>query len=86
MEPSGKGSFQSVKLQRPGRTTVCSHSPRDIAAMVALNPILIIAVRRLSTCTLVNSPDGRTKWGARNHTLAAIFTPGLRSSITCLPF
>jgi hypothetical protein len=33
MEPSGKGSFQAVKLQRPARTTVCSHSTRDMAAM-----------------------------------------------------
>jgi hypothetical protein len=33
MEPGGKGSFQAVKLQRPARTTVCSHSTRDMAAM-----------------------------------------------------
>jgi hypothetical protein len=33
MEPGGKGSFQAVKLQRPARTTVCSHSIRDMAAM-----------------------------------------------------
>jgi hypothetical protein len=32
-EPGGKGSFQAVKLQRPARTTVCSHSTRDMAAM-----------------------------------------------------
>ena len=32
-EPGGKGSFQTVKLQRPARTTVCSHSTRDIAAI-----------------------------------------------------
>jgi hypothetical protein len=32
MEPGGKGSFQAVKLQRPARTTVCSHSTRDMAA------------------------------------------------------
>ena len=31
--PGGKGSFQAVKLQRPARTTVCSHSTRDMAAM-----------------------------------------------------
>ena len=33
MEPSGKGNFQAVKLQRPARTTVCSHSTRDMAAV-----------------------------------------------------
>jgi hypothetical protein len=33
MEPGGKGSFQAVKLQRPARTTVCSHSTRDITAI-----------------------------------------------------
>jgi hypothetical protein len=32
-EPGGKGSFQAVKLQRPARTTVCSHSTRDIGAI-----------------------------------------------------
>jgi len=32
MKPGGKGSFQSVKLRRPGRTAVCSHSARDMAA------------------------------------------------------
>jgi hypothetical protein len=29
----GKGSFQTVKLQRPARTTLCSHSTRDEAAV-----------------------------------------------------
>jgi hypothetical protein len=33
MELGGKGSFQAVKLQRPARTTVCSHSTRDMAAV-----------------------------------------------------
>jgi len=33
MELGRKGSFQAVKLQRPARTTVCSHSTRDMAAM-----------------------------------------------------
>ena len=33
MELGRKGSFQAVKLQRPARTTVCSHSTRDMAAV-----------------------------------------------------
>jgi hypothetical protein len=33
MEPAAKGSFQAAKLQRSARTTVCSHSTRDVAAM-----------------------------------------------------
>jgi hypothetical protein len=33
MELGGKGSFQTAKLQRSARTTVCSHSARDMAAM-----------------------------------------------------
>jgi hypothetical protein len=33
MEPGGKGSFQAVKLQRPARTTVCSHSTMDMTAI-----------------------------------------------------
>jgi hypothetical protein len=36
MEPGGKGSFQAAKLQRSGRTTVCSHSTRDITAKVPI--------------------------------------------------
>jgi hypothetical protein len=32
MEPGGKGSFQAFKLQRPARTTVCSHSMKDMTA------------------------------------------------------
>ena len=28
IEPGGKGSFQAVKLQRPARATVCSHSTK----------------------------------------------------------
>jgi hypothetical protein len=38
----GRGSFQSVKLQRPDRDTVCSHSEKDATANV--EPILIHAV------------------------------------------
>jgi hypothetical protein len=33
MDAGGKGSFQAFKLQRSARTTVCSHSTRDMAAM-----------------------------------------------------
>jgi hypothetical protein len=33
MELGGKGSFQAVKLQRPARTTVCSHSHKGHAAI-----------------------------------------------------
>jgi len=36
MEAGGKGSFQAVKLQRPARTTVCSHSARDMAAVYSI--------------------------------------------------
>jgi hypothetical protein len=36
MEPGGKDSFQAVKLQRPARTTVCSHSAKDIVAVFSI--------------------------------------------------
>jgi hypothetical protein len=36
MGPGGKGSFQAAKLQRSARTTVCSHSTRDMAAMSSI--------------------------------------------------
>lgn len=79
MKPGGKGSFQSVNLQRPGRTGVCSHSAKDMAARVALIPILIIAVLRPSACALVNSRNGRTKTNARKAmSLAAICAPALK--------
>ena len=35
-EPGGKGNFQAVKLQRPARATVCSHSTKDVAAMSSI--------------------------------------------------
>ena len=37
-----KGGFQAVKLQRPARATVCSHSARDMAATLHRNPNTII--------------------------------------------
>lgn len=61
MEPGGKGSFQSVKPQRPDRTTVCSRSARDMAARVASIPIIIIRALKTSACALVNSQNGRTQ-------------------------
>ena len=39
IEPSGKGSFQAVKLQRSARATVCSHSTRDMAATRSIEPM-----------------------------------------------
>jgi hypothetical protein len=36
MELGGKGSFQAVKLQRPARATVCSHSTRDMVAICSI--------------------------------------------------
>jgi|GEM_PF-1924648 len=65
MEPGGKGSFQTVKLQRPDRTTVCSHSARDMAATVASNPIIIMAVPGASACALVTRHYERTKTNSR---------------------
>ena len=67
MEPGGKSSFQTVKLQRPGRTTVSGHSARDVAAMVASNPILIVATLGTSICALLNSPYLRTTTHSEGH-------------------
>jgi len=36
MEIGGTGSFQTVKLQRPVRATVCSHSTRDVTAVYSI--------------------------------------------------
>jgi len=54
IELGGKGSFQAVKLQRPARTTVCSHSTRDMAAIPS-NQSTIIAIPRTSVCPVVYS-------------------------------
>jgi hypothetical protein len=35
-EVGGKGSFQTVKLQRPAPTTVCSHSTKDMTAVYSI--------------------------------------------------
>jgi len=59
MELSGKGSFQAVKLQRPARTTVCSHSTRDMAASVRSNPGTMIRILRMTVCPVVDT--GRKK-------------------------
>ena len=53
MEPGGQGSFQAIKLQRPARATVCSHSTRDVAAMVPSNPNESITMLRASVCPVV---------------------------------
>jgi gamma-glutamylcysteine synthetase len=50
MEPGGEGSFQAAKLQRSARTTVCSHSPRDMAAMRSIRPDMTIAIPRTGVC------------------------------------
>jgi len=55
IEPSGKGSFQAVKLQRPARTTVCSHSIMDMAAMRSIESSAIITALRTSVCAVVHS-------------------------------
>jgi len=39
-----KGGFQAVKLQRPARATVCSHSERDMAATLRRDPNTIITM------------------------------------------
>ena len=54
MEPGGQGSFQAVKLQRPARATVCSHSTRDMAAMVPSNPNESIAMLIAGVCPVVD--------------------------------
>jgi hypothetical protein len=65
MDPDGDGNFQPDKLQRSSRATVSCYSPRDMAAMVALNPIMTIAVPGTSTCAFVNSLNRRTKKSVR---------------------
>ena len=55
MELGGKGSFQAAKLQRSARTTVCSHSTRDMAAMRSIEPITIMTIFRTNVCPVGNS-------------------------------
>jgi hypothetical protein len=55
MEAGGEGGFQAVKLQRPARATVCSHSARDMAAVYPSNQCLMIGIFSTSVCAVVNS-------------------------------
>jgi hypothetical protein len=54
MELGGKGSFQAAKLQRSARTTVCSHSTRDMAAMRSIDHSVTVAIPRTSFCPVVD--------------------------------
>jgi hypothetical protein len=65
MDPVGEGSREAVKRQRPDRAAVCSYSPRNLAAKVALNPIITISVPGTSTCAIANSLSRRTKTSVR---------------------
>jgi hypothetical protein len=47
--PGGRGNFQSVKLQRPDRVAVCSHSARDTTAHMKLILYLMPAEPGLAT-------------------------------------
>ena len=61
MGPGGKGGFQAVKLQRPARTTVWSHSARAMAAVHSVYPIAIIndtQDERLYSCEHLKSGEG----------------------------
>src|ERR1700691_4974321 len=55
MEAGGKGSFQAVKLQRPARTTVCSHSIKDMAAVRSIESSAMITTLRTGVCPVVHS-------------------------------
>ena len=53
MEPGGKGSFQAVKLQRPPRAAVCSHSPEGHSRQGSIQSqehLKKCSVERLSRC------------------------------------
>jgi hypothetical protein len=65
MEPGGERSFQSAKPQWPGRAAVCTYSPRDMAALVALKPIITITVLETNTCAIVNSRNQPTNKDGR---------------------
>src|SRR5580693_3598064 len=78
MKLGGKGSFQAAKLQRSARTTVCSHSTRDMTAM-----------RSIESKQDDNDTQGRVsvqlwtviKWG-RKRTSGRLFLPGTCATAT----
>jgi hypothetical protein len=55
MGPGGKGSFQAVKLQRPARATVCSHSQGTWPPCIPPNQRLIMRMFSTSVCAVVNN-------------------------------
>src|SRR4029077_2094504 len=54
---AAKGSFQAVKLQRPARTTVCSHSKMDMPPRVPSNQSTILTRLNTSVCPVVDSHE-----------------------------
>jgi len=75
MGPGDKGQLPGGRTTRSDRTTGSSHSAKSMAAMVRLNPILIILVLSRRTCAFVNSRNGRTKTNARRPSLRPLPLP-----------
>src|ERR1700722_9487183 len=50
----GKGSFQTVNLQLPARTIVCSHSAKDRPPR-SIKSNTIMTIFRINVCAVVNS-------------------------------
>jgi hypothetical protein len=71
----GRGSFQSVKLQRPDRATVCSHSVKDATANV--EPILCTP-RPLSWSKLHAAPSELVKIALLFYTRVGLTKSALR--------
>ena len=53
-EFGGKGSFQAFKLQRPARTTVCSHSPGGTWPPHSIDQNTIVTILQASVCAVVD--------------------------------
>ena len=64
MEAGGRGSFQEVKLKRPTRTTVCSHSARAMAAVYSIESAFDdrnLQHERLCSCEQLSIRNPRTE-------------------------
>ena len=83
MEAGGKGSFQAVKLQRPDRTTVCSHSARDMGPpFTPSNHNFIIRIFTTNGCSVVNSRPHSFRPAAGEGTSARHSPPALKKTCT----
>ena len=83
MECGGKGSFQTVKLQRPSRTTVCSHPYEGHGPPRSTKSSSIMMIFSINVCPVVNIYERRRPFIVESRALTMNFR-GVRWSIALI--